>query len=122
MSARLLVYLSTKKVCLSTRLLKNSSYYLVHRLASVVVKPLIDTVAHLDCHLRVKEVGRTNLDCRGASHEELYRVMGVADTAKTHHGYLHRLGHLPYHAQGHRLHRRAAQSPPCRYSAWGGAV
>ena len=39
-----------------------------HRVATVLVEPVVDTVAYLDGDGRINEVGRTNLDSRGSSY------------------------------------------------------
>ena len=58
----------------------------------------------------VDEVGGADLDGLGAGHEELQRVGRRGDATEADDGYLHRMGHLPYHADSHRLDRRAAEA------------
>ena len=76
----------------------------------MLVKPITDAVADLDGHCRVEEVGRTNLDGRSTSHQELNGIAGRNDAAQAHNGNADGSGYLPHHAQGHRLHSRAAQT------------
>ena len=48
----------------------------LYRQATVGVEPIVNAVADLNGYGRIKEVGRTNLDSRGTSHQELYRILG----------------------------------------------
>ena len=79
-------------------------------MTSVVVEPLADAVAHLDGHLRIDKVGRSDFYCGGSCHEELDCILGCRNAPKTYNRYLHRLGHLPHHAQSHGLDGWSAQS------------
>ena len=64
----------------------------------MIVEPVVDAVAHLDGYGGVEEVGGADLDGCCASHEELDRILGGADAAKTYYLNLHCLTQLPSHA------------------------
>ncbi len=81
-----------------------------YRGTTVIVKPLVYTVAHLYRHRWIHEIGRTYLYRRGTGHDKLYRISGVADASKTYYRNIYGFRHLPHHAQGDRLHGRSAQS------------
>ena len=52
----------------------------------------------------INKIGRPDFDGGGTSQHELHSIGGVGNAAQADYGNFHRLGHLPYHTQGHWFH------------------